>query len=345
MKAIAKTKRDKGIEVIDIEKPKIKQKNDVLIKVKKASICGSDVHIYDWNEWSQARIEPTRVIGHEFAGEVVETGEDVTSIKKGDYVSAETHIACGKCYYCKNHMKHICENTKILGVHVDGAFTKYLVVPEENLVINDDELPPGIASIQEPLGNAVYSTLVESVTAKSVLVMGCGPIGLMCVNIAKASGASTVIAVDINDFKLEKAVELGADYTFNPNSDNVSERIFEITNGLGVEVGLEMSGSVIAAQTLFKSMRKGGRVSLLGIFDKKVPLDFNEDIIFKRLKIYGINGRIMFDTWYQIKGLLKSGNLNLNPIITHELPLTDFEKGIELIKKGEAIKVILDPYK
>lgn len=343
MKAVAKTKREKGVEIIDVDKPEIKSENEVLVKVKMASICGSDVHIYDWNEWSAARIDPVRTIGHEFAGTVVEIGSNVTSVQKGDYVSAETHIACGKCYYCKNHMKHICKNTKILGVHVDGAFTKYIKVPEENIIKNDKDLKPEIASIQEPLGNAVYSTLVEQITAKSVLVMGCGPIGLMCVNIAKASGAGKIFAADINDFKLKKAKEVGADYIINPKNDDLEKIIRENTNGLGVEVGLEMSGSVKAANNLFDSMRKGGRVSLLGIFDKNVPVDLNENIIFKSLRVYGINGRIMFDTWYQIKGLLRSGNLNLDPIITHKLKLNEFEKGIDLIKQGKAIKVVIEP--
>ncbi|TYB31797.1 MAG: L-threonine 3-dehydrogenase [Candidatus Mcinerneyibacterium aminivorans] len=342
MKAIAKTKREKGVELIDIDKPKIKNGDDVIVKVNTASICGSDVHIYDWNDWAAARIEPVRVIGHEFCGEVVETGAGVTTVTEGDYVSSETHIGCGKCYYCKNHMKHICVDTKILGVHVDGAFTDYIRVPEENIIKNNKDLKPEIASIQEPLGNAVYTTLVEQVTAKSILVMGCGPIGLMSVNIAKASGASKIIAVDINDFRLNKAKELGADITINPKNEKVVEKIMQITDGLGVEVGLEMSGSVQAAKNLFKSMRKGGRVSLLGIFDENVSLNLNEDIIFKGLKVYGINGRIMFDTWYQIKGLLESDKLNLEPIITHKIPLEDFKKGIELIKSGKAIKVVID---
>ncbi len=342
MKAIAKTKREKGVEIIDVDKPKIENSEDVIIRVNTASICGSDVHIYDWNDWAAARIEPVRIIGHEFSGEVVETGSDVSTVVKGDYVSAETHIGCGKCYYCKNHMKHICVDQKILGVHVDGAFTDYIKVPEENLIKNNPDLDPEIASIQEPLGNAVYSTLVEQVTSKSVLVMGCGPIGLMCVNIAKASGASNIIAVDINDFRLNKANELGADILVNPKKDNLNNIVMEATNGLGVEVGLEMSGSVKAAQNLFSVMRKGGRVSLLGIFDENVPLDLNEDIIFKGLKVYGINGRIMFDTWYQIKGLMESNKLNLAPIITHKIELDEFEKGINLIKNGKAIKVVID---
>lgn len=340
--AVLKTKRDKGF-TIDYITPKLEVgPNEVLVKVKNASICGTDVHIYDWNKWSDDNITPPRVIGHEFCGEVIEIGKNVKSIKVGDFVSAETHIACGYCYMCKTGNKHICQNMKIIGVHTDGAFTSYIVIPEENAWVNPKNLDPEIASIQEPLGNAVYTVLSDEIATKTVLVTGAGTIGLMAINVAKACGASTIIVSEINEKKAKLAKEMGADIILNPLKDNVLEAVMDYTNGLGVDVGLEMSGNEKALDQLLKSMKKRGRVSLLGIFDSNPVVNFNNDIIFKGLKIYGITGRLMFETWYQLSALLQKNLLNLKPLITHRIRLEEIEKGIEAIKKGDAIKVIVN---
>ncbi len=341
MKAIVKDKPAVGVTIKEV--PMIKEVGDeeVLVKVKYASICGTDVHIYDWNQWSKDNITTPRVIGHEFYGEVVEIGKKVQSIKVGDKVSAETHIACGHCVMCKTGNKHICQNMKIIGVHTDGAFTSYIKIPEENAWKNPESLDPKIAAIQEPLGNAVYTTLTTDIVGKDMLITGAGPIGLMAINIAKACGAGKIIVSEISELRSKLAKNLGADVVINPLKEDVNKIVLENTKGLGAEIGLEMSGNEIALNQLLGSMRKRGRVSLLGIFDKDPVVNFNNDIIFKGLDIYGITGRKMFETWYKLSSLLENKRLDLSPIVTHVLPLEDFEKGIELIKAGEAIKVVL----
>lgn len=341
MKAIVKEKAEKGVTIKDV--PVIDEigPDEVLVEIKAASICGTDLHIYDWNEWSQHNIKPPRIIGHEFAGIVVEKGKEVKSIKIGDHVSAETHIACGHCYMCKTGAKHICQNLKILGVHVDGAFTKYIKIPEENAWINSKALPFESAAIQEPLGNAVYTVLSGEIAGKTVFITGAGPIGLMAINIAKVSGASMIIVSEPAEFRADFAYKMGADIVINPLKDDPVEIIMNKTHGIGVDVGLEMSGNTTALNQLLKSMKKTGRVSLLGLYDSEVTVNFNEDIIFKNLQIKGIVGRLMFETWYQIKSFLDNNKLDVDTLITHKIGMSQFEKGIELLKNGKAIKVVM----
>ncbi|MFN3411975.1 MAG: L-threonine 3-dehydrogenase [Exilispira sp.] len=342
-KAIVKERAEPGLVLKEVAVPDKIGSKEVLLKVKAASICGTDLHIYDWNDWSKVNIKPPRVIGHEFAAEVIEIGKDVTSLKVGDYVSAETHIACGTCYMCKTGNKHICQNMKIIGVHTDGAFTNYLVIPEENAWKNPEDLPVEIASIQEPLGNAVYTVLSGDIAAKDVLITGAGPIGLMAIAVAKACGAGKIIVTEVSELRKNLAKKMGATYVLDPTKDNVLEFIKDITDGLGVDVGLEMSGKESALETLLSSMKKRGRVSLLGVFDSDPVIKLNNDVIFKGLDIHGITGRIMFQTWYQLKSLLENKRIDLSELVTHKFPLSKFEEGIKLLKNGEAVKVVLYP--
>ncbi|HOV46469.1 MAG: L-threonine 3-dehydrogenase [Spirochaetes bacterium] len=342
-RAIVKEKPGAGVTLKEVPIPEKLGSKEILVKVKAASICGTDIHIYDWNDWAVKNIKPPRVIGHEFAAEVVEVGKEVTSIKVGDYVSAETHIACGTCYMCKTGNKHICQNMKIIGVQTDGAFTNYLVIPEENAWLNPPDLPIEIAAIQEPLGNAVYTVLSGDVAAKDMLITGAGPIGLMAIAVAKACGAGKIIVTEVAEKRKKLAKEMGADFVIDPTKENVLSMINDLTHGLGVDVGLEMSGKESALETLLKSMKKRGRVSLLGIFDSNPNVNLNDDIIFKGLDIHGITGRLMFQTWYQIKSLLENKRIDLTKIVTHKMPLEKFEDGIALLKKGEAVKVVLYP--
>ncbi len=340
MKAVMKQKPGPGLEIVDAPIPEVGP-HDVLIKVIKNSICGTDVHIYTWDEWSASRIKPPIIFGHEFVGEVVEIGKEVKSVNPGDYVSAETHIACGHCYLCRTGNSHICVNVRILGVDVNGAFAEYVKVPEGNVWKTDRTIPPEVATLQEPFGNAVYSTLVEDITARTVAVFGGGPIGLMSVAVAKAGGASRIFLIEPNDFRLSLGNKMGADRLINPQKENPIDVILDETGGLGVDVVLEMSGAETAIQQMFKVIRNGGRISLLGIPHRKISIDLSENVIFKGLRIYGITGRKMFETWYQSTALLASGKVDLTPIITHQLKIDEIEKGMELLIKKEAAKIVM----
>lgn len=341
MKAIMKETAGKGAKLVEVDIPQIGPR-DILVKVKATSICGTDFHVFSWDKWSQNRIKPPIVMGHEFAGEVVEIGSAVTSVKLGDYVSAETHVVCEKCKPCKTGNAHVCEDCKILGVDIQGAFAEYVAIPETNAWLNDKDVPFDVQSIQEPLGNAVHTVLSGEVVAKSVLIYGCGPIGLMAVAVAKAAGASEVYASDISPYRLSIAKELGATAVFNAKEVDVVAEIKKATNGAGVDVICEMSGAPFALPQSIDMVANAGRISILGLPTKEVEVDLSK-IAFKGISINGITGRRMYDTWYKTKGLLKSGQLNMAPILTHTFPLEDFEKGMELMAKGECGKVILVP--
>jgi threonine 3-dehydrogenase len=353
MYAIVKKKRAPGAELVTLDSPQVRS-DEVLVKVKVASICGTDVHIWDWNEWAQKRIRNLPLIfGHEFCGEVVETGAAVTTIQVGDVVSAETHIADGTCYQCRTDRMHVCRNMQILGVDRDGAFAEYVVLPERNAWKNDPELDPAIASIQEPLGNAVQTALpkdhVEDIAGKNVAVLGCGPIGLMAVAVVKELGAAKVIATagGLNKVRMELAKKMGADLVLSAQDEGkgVTQTIRDETNGNGVDVALEMSGSPTALNQAFEILTPGGRVSLLGLFDRSVLFDINNAVIFRAATVYGISGRRMFQTWHQVKGLLShpAFRSKIASVITHRLPMKRVEEGIELINSKRAAKVILEP--
>ncbi len=338
-----KVKPGTGAEFLDVEKP-VPKPDEALIKVEATSICGTDKHIYFWDEWAETHIKRfPHIFGHEFAGRIVEVGSQVKNFKEGDYVSAETHIYCGHCYQCLTGKPHLCKNLKILGIHVNGCFAEYLTVPEKNLWRNNPEIPPEVASIQEPLGNAVHTVLSEDVNGKTVAVLGCGPIGLMAIGVAKAFGASKVFATEVSDYRLKLAEKMGADFTLNPLHEDVVKEVLEKTSGDGVDVVLEMSGSPEALKQGLKILTAGGRISLLGFQPRKVELNLTRDLILKGVKVYGVTGRRIFNTWFKGSRLLTSGLLDLKPIITHKFPLKKYRKGMELLNKGEAAKIILIP--
>ncbi|WP_339145872.1 MULTISPECIES: L-threonine 3-dehydrogenase [unclassified Sutcliffiella] len=342
MKAIVKHHRGYGAELQMIDIPKIKD-DEVLIKVKATSICGTDVHIYTWDEWSQSRVNPPYAFGHEFAGEIVEVGEKVTNVQLGDQVSAETHIVCYKCPQCLTGDYHICKDTKIIGVDTQGCFAEYVALPAVNVWKNPKDMPYDVASVQEPMGNAVHTVLAGDVTGKSVAVIGCGPIGIMAVGVAKAAGASQVIAIDLNEYRLDLATKMGATTVINAKEANPVEEVMKLTEGHGVEVVCEMSGHPIAMNQGFKMITNGGRVSILSLPVRPVELDITNDIVFKGVTVQGITGRKMYSTWQQVSSLLKSGQVDVKPMITHHFPLEDFEKGFDLMISGQCGKVVLHP--
>lgn len=342
MKAIVKDQRAPGASLKEVPVPTIGDQ-EVLIQVKATSICGTDVHIYAWDEWSQSRVKPPYVFGHEFAGIVVETGKLVKNIEVGDHVSAETHIVCGHCPQCLNGQAHICANTEIIGVDRDGCFAEYVALPAENIWKNDKALPFDVASVQEPFGNAVHTVLAGETAGKTVAVIGCGPIGIMAVGVAKATGASQVIAFDLNDYRLDLAKEMGATTVVNSMNEDPLEVVAKLTNGNGVDVVCEMSGHPIAMNQGFKMVTNGGRVSILSLPVKPVEIDVTNDIVFKGITVQGITGRRMYETWQQVSGLLSSGQVDVKPMITHHMALEDFEKGFNLMIEGKCGKVVLHP--
>ncbi len=342
MKAIAKLRASPGADIIEIDIPQIGTK-DVLIKVKTASICGTDYHIYSWDQWAQKRINIPRIFGHEVAGEVVEVGKDVTAVKVGDFISAETHIACGHCFQCRNGMAHICQNVRILGVDVDGVFAEYAAVPENNAWVLEENIPKDFASVMEPLGNAIHTVLAGDIAGTNVVILGCGPIGLMSVAVCRIAGATRIIASEVNEVRIDLAKKMGADVVINPLQDDLLKEVMILTNGLGVDVVIEMSGNPDAIRDGFKVLRSGGRYSILSIPKEPLTLDIATDIVFKQATVQGINGRIMFNTWYKTSRFLSSGRLDLAPIITHRFRLEELEKGMELMKTGNCGKVLLYP--
>ncbi len=343
MKAIVKEREGKGFVLKNVDEPEIKQPDELLIKIKAASICGTDVHIYDWTEWAKNRIKPPLIVGHEFSGEVVEVGSGVKRFRPGDFVSAETHIYCGHCRMCLNGNHELCENLKVIGVDRDGVFTEYVVLPERVVWKNPPDISEEVASIQEPLGNALDTVLAEDISGKSVAIVGVGPIGLMAVALSRVLGATKIFVSDLSDYHLNLSKKLGADVTVNVKKESFVERVMDETKGMGVDVGLEMSGSEAGLKDLLKVVSPLGRISLLGIFDGDVKIDITNDVVLKKLRLYGIHGRKIFGTWFKVRKLLSSGKLDITPVITHKFKLEDFEKGFEVMKNKESGKVILIP--
>ncbi len=343
MKAIIKTGPHPGLEMVSVNIPSLRY-DEVLIRVMAASICGTDLHIYKWNPWAQERIKRLPLItGHEFAGRIIEVGKGIRGFSVDDYVSADSHIVCGGCLQCKIGQQHICSNLQILGVDRDGCFAEYVAIPVKGVWKNDDSMPPEFASVQDPLGNALYCTLVEPVAGKSLLVIGDGPIGLFSVGIARASGASWIGLIGRHPSRMEVARRMGADAVYPSDENGLVSNIIDLTGGYGVDIVLEMSGSAKGLEQGLRLLRKGGRFSAFGLFSAPLPVDMTNQIIFKGITLYGINGRILFDTWYRMHNLLKSGRLDISPVITHKLPFDDFEKGFALLmeRPKKAIKVVL----
>ena len=342
MTAVVKAAPAPGSEVRQVPVPEVGPR-DVLVKVKAASICGTDLHIERWDAWAQGRIHPPLVFGHEFCGEVVERGSDATAVAPGTFVSVEGHVVDGTCYQCRTGNAHICANVSIVGVDRPGCFAEYVAVPESNVVPMDAGIPPEVAAIQDPFGNAVHTTLSGEIAGLTVAVVGSGPIGCCAVAVARASGARMVIATDVRPFRLELARRMGAARVVDSSREDPVAVVKEATGGEGADVVLEMSGHASGVKQAFKMLRRGGRLSLLGIPSQPVAIDLAEDVIFKGATVIGINGRRMWQTWYQAQALLRTGTIDLGPLITHRFPLAEIHKGMALLEQGEAAKIILYP--
>ncbi len=342
MLAVVKANPTPGVEIREVKVPSYGTR-DVLVRVEVASICGTDLHIYEWDRWAQRRIHPPLIPGHEFCGRVVAFGSEVTTVQEGDFVSAEMHVACGKCLQCRTGEAHICQNVRIIGVDSDGAFAEYVVIPESNIWKLDPAIPREYASILDPLGNAVHAVLAGEIAAKTVAVTGCGPIGLFSIAVARAVGAARVFAIELNEHRRKIAEKMNADVVLDPISEDVRGTIAGQTGGLGVDVVLEMAGHPDAIRTAFDIARRGGRISLLGLTSKPIALNFSEDIIFKGVTVQGINGRRMYQTWYQMTALLKAGKLDLHPAITDRIAMKDFAQGMKKLETGEASKILVYP--
>lgn len=344
MRALVKTNSAPGLTLQDVPEPRPGE-SEVLIRIKATSLCGTDAHIYRWDEWAQQRIRPPRIIGHELCGEIIELGQGVTSVSVGDYVAAESHLTCGVCFQCRTGQAHVCKNYRILGIDVDGSYAEYVVLPERVLWITSREIPPELACAQEPLGNAVYAALVENLAGRSVLISGCGPSGLFAAGVARTSGASMIIATDVSGYRLGLAKQMGVDHALDAKAESpesLATMIRDITHGEGIDAALEMSGDPTALHLAFRAVKNGGRVSLFGIPKGQVSFDLPNEIIFKGIRVYGVTGRRLFDTWYRIAGLFKAG-LDIRPVMTHQFPLSDFAKGFDLIETGQCGKVVLIP--
>src|SRR5260221_4506443 len=346
MKALRKMQPARGLSFENAPVPAIGPA-EVLVRVRTASICGTDLHIYGWDEWSQGRIVPPLTLGHEFAGTVVERGELVRNVSVDDYVSAESHITCGMCFQCRTGHAHMCEGTRILGVDRDGGFARYVPVPESVIWHNDrSKLPPEIATIQEPFGNAVFATSEQDLAGRAVAVLGCGPIGLFTIGIARASGAAVVIAADRTPFRLGLAEKMGAGAVVNVDETPDTAAWFLAQNeGFGFDVVFEMSGSPRAIADSFLIARNGGRVILFGIPSRPVEIDVAEALIFKNLNVLALNGRRIFETWYKTRWMLESGVVDLRPLITHRYDLDKMDTALQQLEAGEACKIVLFPNK
>lgn len=315
----------------------------VVIKQKAVAICGTDLHIYEWDAWSQSRVPLPCIIGHEFAGYVCEVGPNVTHVKEGDYVSGEGHLVCGVCQQCRTGMGHVCESWKGLGYDIDGCFCEYLLFPAANIVHNDPHVDPAMASIQDPLGNAVHTVFAQNCVAKKVAVFGLGPVGLLTIAVLKAIGADTIFAVGRkNQYRLELAKACGAHHVISETESNPVSYIMEHTNGKGVDVCLEISGNPKAFQNALQVVKAAGHISIIGTSNQNYEVNFAKDVVFRSVNIHGITGRLIWDTWYKMKGLFASGNLDVSKIITHRLPYAEYEKGFEIMKSGNCGKVVLE---
>lgn len=339
MKALVKAKRDVGLELQDVPFPTIGI-NDCLIRVEKTGICGTDLHIYNWDAWAQKTIPVPMVVGHEFVGEIVEVGSNVTDFFPGEIVSGEGHVVCGRCRNCLAGRRHLCKDTQGVGVNRTGAFAEYIALPMTNVWHHRPDIDRDIASIFDPLGNAVHTALAFECLGEDVLITGAGPIGLMATAVVKHAGARHVVVSDINAFRLDLARKMGASLAFDPRERDMADIQKELDMREGFDVGLEMSGSPAALRTMLASMCHGGKIAMLGIPSEQIAIDWNL-VVFNMLTIRGIYGREMYETWYKMTVLLESG-LDISPVITHRFHYTEFEKGFQAMQSGLSGKVILD---
>ncbi len=339
MKALVKAKPQEGIWMEDVPVPDIGP-NDLLVKMRKTAICGTDIHIYNWDAWAQATIPVPMVVGHEFVGEVEAMGSAVVGFEVGDRVSGEGHITCGTCRNCRAGKRHLCRNTVGVGVNRSGAFAERLAIPAFNAFKIPDSVSDELASIFDPFGNATHTALSFDLVGEDVLITGAGPIGCMAAAICKHVGARHVVVTDVNDYRLDLAMRLGATRAVNVTRSSIAEAVDELGMREGFDVGLEMSGNTQAFQDMLQTMNHGGRVGLLGILPEDTSIDWNQ-IIFKGLILKGIYGREMFETWYKMAAMVDSG-LNLDPILTHHFPVDDFQEGFDIMRSGKSGKVVLD---
>ena len=342
MRALRKLGPVPGFELVDIPIPEVGP-DEVLIEVRATSICGTDVHIYEWNQWAAAHVIAPITVGHELTGVVVDRGANVTEPEIGQLVSAESHVICNRCAWCRTGQGHLCPNTQILGVHRDGAYADYVVVPAQNAWPDPPNMPLSVASLQENFGNAVHTATTPAVAGRKVLVTGTGPVGVMAIATAKALGARAVYATDVSDYRLDLATVMGADLTMNPTRDDITAMLDEATNGEGVDVLLEMSGAPSALKAGFAALKPGGEAALLGLTAQAFPFDIDDNIIFKGATVHGIVGRRLWQTWYEMRGLIRSGAVDLAPVITHRFALDDYEKAFALMQSGLCGKVVMFP--
>jgi threonine 3-dehydrogenase len=339
MKALSKLEARAGLWMTDVAKPELGH-NDVLIRIKKTAICGTDMHIFNWDDWAQATIPVPMHVGHEYVGVVEAIGSEVEGFKIGDRVSGEGHITCGYCRNCRAGRRHLCRNTVGVGVNRPGSFAEWLVIPAFNAFHIPDDIPDELAAIFDPFGNAVHTALSFNLVGEDVLITGAGPIGIMAVAIAKHVGARHVVITDVNEYRLELARKMGATRAVNVAKQDLKDVMRELGMTEGFDVGLEMSGNPAAFRQMLSEMNHGGKVALLGIPPKDTAIDWNQ-VIFKGLEIKGIYGREMFETWYKMVALLQSG-LDISPIITHRFPVDRYEEGFAAMNSGQSGKVILD---
>ena len=344
MWAVRKERPAPGLDLVEVPVPAIRP-DEVLVRVEAASVCGTDLHIYNWDDWARQRIRPPLVLGHEFAGTVVAAGPLVRNALVGDYVSAESHVTCGVCFHCRTGRAHMCEETRILGVDRDGAFAEYVAVPDSVLWQNDRaKLPPEIATLQEPFGNAVFAVGHADLAGKTVAVLGCGPVGLFSIGIARASGAGRIVASDTRLFRLDLARRMGAHEILDVSVRNdAAAALVELNEGQHLDVVFEMSGAPEAIEAAFTAARNGGRVILFGIPAHPVQVDVAEALIFKNLDVSAVSGRQVWDTWYRTRWLLEHGVVDLRPLVTAECGLDGFQHAFESLASGDACKIVLRP--
>jgi len=342
MQAVVKAESSPGLTMREVPVPEIGP-HDVLVNVKACSICGTDLHIHRWDPWAEGRLNPPLVVGHEACGEIAQVGRDVRAVKEGDLVSLESHVVCGTCDMCLTGRGHLCRHTSILGVDRDGVFADYVAVPAINAWPDPPGMPFEIASLQENFGNAVHTAFTVDLRAKKVLVTGCGPVGVMAIAVAKAIGARSIYATDVSDYRLRLADEMGADGTFNDGKVNILDAVMDATENEGVDALLEMSGAPTAVREGFQLLKPGGEAALLGLPGQAMQFDFDNLLIFKGIKAHGVIGRKLWETWFQARGLLRSGAVDLQPIVTHRFALSEHERAFELMESGDCGKVVLLP--
>lgn len=339
MEALVKREPREGLWLEAVERPR-PNLNEVLIKVKRTAICGTDLHIYNWDNWAQKTVPTPLVVGHEFVGEIVEVGANVNDFEPGQLVSGEGHVVCGRCRNCMAGRRHLCAHTSGIGVDRAGAFAQYLALPMSNVWVHDPDIDLDIASLFDPFGNAVHTALQFDLLGEDVLITGAGPIGAMAAAVCRHAGARHVVVTDVIDARLERAAALGATCTVHAGRESLADVQRELGMAEGFDVGLEMSGNPRALQDMLKNMCHGGKVAMLGIPEQDTTIDWNL-VIFNMLTIKGIYGREMYETWYKMSVMIQSG-LDISPVITHRLPYRDFQHGFEAMRSGEASKVILD---